>query len=101
MLSSSQLLLLSTQSPADTTLARRATREAAAYAQRDRGRLWAVPLNTPLLIVDPATRRAVSGVRDSAGVMVRAGGFYEAVVPAEVQLANTSLAGGGAPGRWC
>ncbi len=91
MLSIVPILLLSTQSPADTTLVRRATREAAAYAQRDHGSIWSVPLNTPLLIVDPATRRAVSSVRDSAGVMVRAGGFYEAVVPAEVPLANTSL----------
>ena len=53
--------------------------------------LWATPLTTPLLIVDPATRRAVSSVPDSAGVMVRDGSLYSAPIPNEVQLANTSL----------
>ena len=91
MLSIVPTLLLSTQSPADTALAQRAMREVALYAQRDGGSLWAIPLTTPLLIVDPATRHAVSSVPDSASLMVREGGLYGARVPDEVQLANTSL----------
>ena len=79
------------QGRADTALASRATREAAAYAQRDHGELWSIALDTPLLIVDPATRRAVSIVPDSAGLMVREGNLYTAPVPNDVQLANTSL----------
>lgn len=81
--------------PADTTLALRATREADLYARRDRGALWGTPLTTPLLIVDPATRRAASTVPDDAGLMAREGSFYVARIPDEVQLANTSLKWGG------
>ena len=79
---------------ADTTLARRAMLEAASYARREGGSLWGVPLTTPLLIVDPSTRRAISSVPDSAGLMTPAGSLYEARLPDNVALANTSVAWG-------
>lgn len=79
---------------ADTTLARRATLEAASYARREGGSLWGVPLTTPLLIVDPSTRRAISSVPDSAGLMTPSGSLYEARLPDNVALANTSVAWG-------
>ncbi len=78
----------------DTTLARRAMHEAAFYAQRDSGSLWGIPLSTPLLIVDPSSRRAISSVPDSAGLMSWAGNFYEARLPDDVAIANTSVAWG-------
>ena len=78
----------------DTTLARRAMHEAAFYAQRDSGSLWGIPLSTPLLIVDPSSRRAISSVPDSAGLMAWAGSFYEARLPEGVAIANTSVAWG-------
>jgi hypothetical protein len=80
---------------ADTTHIRQAMREAQAYASRDGGVLWGVPLTTPLLIVDPGTRRAVSSVPDSAGLMAAGEGGYSALIPGDVQLANTSLKWGG------
>ena len=70
-------------------------REARAYAQRDAGSLWGVPLGTPILVVDPGTRRAVSVVADSAGLMVAEAGTWSAVIPQEVGLANTALTWGG------
>lgn len=76
---------------ADTTRARQAMREAKAYAARDAAVLWGVPLTTPLLIVDPGTRRAVSAVPDSEGVMVPEGETWSALIPPDVPLANTSL----------
>jgi len=79
---------------ADTTLARRAMQEAAYYAQRDSGSLWGIPLTTPLLIVDPSSRRAIGSVPDSAGLMTQAGSLYGARLPDDVALANTSVAWG-------
>ena len=97
MLSVTIALLLAAplQGGADTAAAHRATREAAAYAQRDGGRLWGIPLTTPLLIVDPRSRQAVSAAADSAGLMVREQGFYTARLSDSVQVANTSLRWGG------
>ena len=57
--------------------------------------LWGVPLTTPLLVVDPGTRRAMSAVPDSAGLMVAEGGIWSAIMPADVAIANTSLVWGG------
>ena len=78
----------------DTTLARRAMLEAAFYSEREGGSLWGVPLSTPLLIVDPSTRRAISNVPDSAGLMTRTGGHYEARLPDSMAVANTSVSWG-------
>lgn len=83
------------QAPADTVLADRAVREAAFYTGRDGGALWSLSLNTPLLIVDPGTRQAVSNVPDSAGLMTRAGDFHTAQLPAALPLANTAVTWGG------
>lgn len=97
MLSVTIALLLSAplQGGADTALAARATREAAAYAARDGGRLWGIPLTTPLLIVDPRSRQAISTVADSAGLMVREQSFFTARLGDSVQVANTSMRWGG------
>jgi hypothetical protein len=76
---------------ADSTRARQAMREAQAYAARDAASLWGVSLTTPLLVVDPRTRRAVSAERDSAGLMVAEGDTWSAIIPADVPIANTSL----------
>jgi hypothetical protein len=78
----------------DSVTARAAVDEAAFYARRDHGLLWGVALTTPLLIVDPANRLAVSGVADSAGLMVHAGGFFRATLPESVTLANTATTWG-------
>ncbi len=83
------------QSAGDTALAARATREAAAYAARDDGRLWGIPLTTPLLVVDPRSRQALGTVADSAGLMVREQGFYTARLGDSVQVANTAMRWGG------
>lgn len=79
----------------DTTLANRAMREALFYSLRDGGSLWGLPLATPLLIVDPATRRAISDAPDTAGLMKRVGNLYEAELPRDMALANTSVAWAG------
>jgi hypothetical protein len=98
MLSLAALLLLTgvlARPQADTTLAQRAIREALSYSVRDGGALWGQPLTTPLLIVDPSTRRAVSDAPDAAGLMTRAGSLYEAQLPPDMALANTSVTWGG------
>jgi hypothetical protein len=79
----------------DTTLAHRATHEASFYSLRDGGSLWGLPLSTPLLVVDPSTRRATSDFPDAAGLMTRVGTRYEAQLPVDMALANTALTWGG------
>lgn len=83
------------QAQTDTALARRATREALFYSLRDGSSLWGLPLSTPLLIVDRSTRRAISDFPDAAGLMTRAGNLYEAQLPGDMALANTSVTWGG------
>lgn len=91
----SQVLRATPDTAPDTALAGRATREAAAYAARDGGRLWGIPLTTPLLIVDPRSRQAISAAADSAGLMVSEQEFYAARLSDRVQVANTSMRWGG------
>lgn len=93
------LMLVSPQVPAaDTVAARRAVRETESYANRDNGSLWHVRISAPLLLVDPASRIAVSAVPDSAGVLRREGAFYSGKLPDAVPVANTGINWSGV--RW-
>jgi len=82
--------------PIDLNLARQYFAEVKAIAEKDDGALWGRPLDGPMLFVDRATRFVAANARDSAGVLDPAGeGLFTGVLPAEINVANTSIDWGG------
>ena len=57
----------------------------------DRGRSWGVDLCGPLLIADPASRRAWASTSDAEGALQPAGAGWVGALPPGVAIANTSL----------
>jgi type 1 glutamine amidotransferase len=63
-----------------------------ALSRADGAALWGAPLDGPVLIVDPDTRVALANRSDAQGELVPlVDGVWTAVLPAELQLANTAL----------
>jgi hypothetical protein len=93
--------LLSLAAPAaaqDALLSAAAAAELREMCQADRGRLWAVNLCGPLIIVDPATRGAWASQADGAGVLRANGAGWMGALPDGVPMANTSVEWAGQ--RW-
>src|SRR6185436_6853648 len=65
---------------------------------RDHGRLWGIPLDGPILFVDPQTREIVATAADSAGRLKPLGFVFVGTLPQEINVANTALTWSGR--RW-
>lgn len=65
---------------------------------RDAGELWGRPLNGPVMLVDPATRRIFANAADAGGLLVAGEGGFTGTLPRDVNLANTALEWSGT--RW-
>jgi len=61
----------------------------------DNGRLWGVALYGPTLLVMPDTRAILANEPDKEGKLVEKDGIFTGTLPAEVNIANTSLEWGG------
>jgi len=86
------------EAPLDAAGAARAFAGARAASDRDGGRLWGVRLYGPILLVDPATRRALANQADAEGRLAPEGGVFAGRLPDDVPLANTSIEWAGV--RW-
>lgn len=53
--------------------------------------LWDLDLYAPILLVEPETRRVYSNFPDSVGLLKKEGAVYSGVLPASVNISNTSL----------
>jgi hypothetical protein len=67
-------------------------------SEEDGGRLWGVPLNGPLLFVEPASMEAVANQPDREGRLSRAGDVWTGKLPERVTPANSALDWAGV--RW-
>src|SRR5207253_1942719 len=63
---------------------------------REGSRTWGRSLCGRLLLVDPATRRAVANAADSLGALAPAGDAFAGTLPTDVTLANTGVRWAGA-----
>jgi hypothetical protein len=57
--------------------------------------LWNRDLYGPLLFVNQETRKIYTNYPDSAGILVKEGKIFTGILPANINLANTSLKWGG------
>lgn len=89
------LVALLLPAPASAAISRaeveRAVTDVREALARDRGRLWGVRLDGPILFVDPATREVVATAPDSAGALKPEGAFHHGVLPPEITVANTAV----------
>jgi len=67
-------------------------------AAADAGRLWGIPLETPLLVADPSTRLAIADAADSAGHLRPRDGLFVGRLPDDQNIANTGVTWAGR--RW-
>jgi hypothetical protein len=72
-------------SPAETVA------EARAICETDGGTLWGVPLCTPVLLVDPATRAIYAARRGDSDALRPEGDLFVGNLPETVNIANTAL----------
>ena len=66
--------------------------------EADGGRLWGINLCGPLMVVDPATRRAWTSEPDEVGLLQQAGAGWVGGLPVGVPIANTTTEWAGV--RW-
>jgi hypothetical protein len=79
-------------------LARQYFREAASLFARDRGRLWGVSLDGPMIFVDYETRQAAANQPDAESRLTQQGDIWVGEIPSEVIVANTAMTWSGV--RW-
>jgi len=53
--------------------------------------LWNENLYGPILLVDPNTRQVFSNEPDTAGILTRNGDIFSGILPANINIANTSI----------
>ncbi len=73
------------------TLAPTAAGDLRQICSADRGHLWGADLCGPLLVVDPATRRAWASMPDDLRVLQHTGDGWVGTLPDGVPIANTSV----------
>ncbi|PJJ47876.1 hypothetical protein [Hymenobacter chitinivorans] len=86
------------QQPTDVALAQQQLASFEAACRREAGRTWGKSLYGPVLLVEPASRRLLANVPDSAGLLHAEAGLYTGQLPAAVNIANTAVQWGGR--RW-
>lgn len=94
----SVMVLSGAASPAPSRavdVGREALAEARAACTADAGRLWGVSLCTPLLIVEPASRRVVASQSPAEGRLAPLGDVFVGVLPKEMNVSNTAATWGG------
>lgn len=79
----------------DSALARQYFDEAAAIFARDRGQLWGVSLEGPLIFVDYETRQVVANRPDAESQLTLQDGMWVGEIPPEVMSANTAISWAG------
>lgn len=88
--------------PASTAIPLREARErfaeAAALCAADHGLTWGRALCGPMMVVDPASRAVVASQADAEGRLAAQGGVFVGVLPADANVANTSVTWAGV--RW-
>jgi hypothetical protein len=67
--------------------------EAAVLCAADGGRLWAVDLCGPVLLVDPATHAVAASRNDAQGTLHDAGGVFTGMLPANRDAGDTGNTG--------
>ena len=65
--------------------------EARVVCESDAAKLWRVSLCGPLLFADPQTRAIYASQADKDGTLRADGGVFRGTLPANVNIANTSL----------
>ena len=98
ILSLLQSRTLAQNSAIDTTLAFQYFQEAKTLCDRDDSKLWGVSLCAPMLFVDRKTRTVVANQGDKEGILTKSGNVFVGNLPAEMNIANTSVEWAGV--RW-
>jgi hypothetical protein len=75
--------------PLTTGTAREVFAEAQALCAADGGRLWGVPLDAPILLVDPQSRKVVASRPDCVGQLTPQRGVYVGYLPHDQTLGGT------------
>jgi hypothetical protein len=78
------------ESPIDTLLAEQYFQEARAICAKDRGELWGVSLDGPMMLVDRNTRMIVANQSDAEGRLSKKGNVFVGRLPNEENIANTA-----------
>jgi hypothetical protein len=79
----------------DRALAQKYFQEAKAISEADGGAMWGTPLYGAMLFVDEATRQVVANGPDYKEFLKAEGKVFTGTLPAEENIANTSMKWGG------
>jgi hypothetical protein len=82
----------------DSSATRARLKEFEVVCRKEGNELWGVSLCGRLLLVEPQSRSTVANFRDPAGTFEERDGVYMGTLPADIQLANTSVHWG--PDEW-
>ena len=77
--------------PIQIDSAKAAFAEAKTLCSADHGKLWGVSLCGPIMFVDAPSRSIVANEIDGKGVLAPKDGVFEGVMPADQNIANTSV----------